>query len=339
MPITSSAGAPDAAAHEERHDSVPEIASIELSPPLSNRRSSLVKFTTTEIDQLSDFPKQRTINLVETNHYSQGGLMKNYLPLPTSPRENSDLQPQLEYKPPSLQCQQLMEKLNFFASRLTELTISRAYSILLGTSSVSSDEIHRTFGSALRIRTREQILVDLRWLLGPGKKALPQASGYLWEYASQSDALSHWAGYSSFDGICLEVAPDGLSETNQQPSVCQPKLLTTLGIVQELLKLGARVIGDDILEITLGDQRLFDSNFSLQTRNSDEGGIHDLTLSSSNNYDFRDPSIESLKLRLSIPLLIVNLALVAMCAKVGPVYETHEMAKAVETSIIMIMNN
>ncbi|KAM0246588.1 hypothetical protein ACHAQJ_010171 [Trichoderma viride] len=337
IPVTSSAELPNAAAHNERHGSVPEIGSIELSPSLSNRRSSSAEFTTIEIDQPFNFSNHPT-DMVETNQYNQRDFMKPDIWLSTPPRENLDLQPQLDYKPPSLQCQQLMEKLNSFASRLVELAISRAYSALLGTLSASSNEVHRTFGSTLRIRTREQILVDLRWLLGPGKKALPQASGYLWEFASQNDAPPRWSG-SPLDGICLEVAPDESSETNHQPVVCQPKLLTTLGVVQELSRLRARAIDDDILEITLGDQRLFDSKFSLQKDDSDKSNINDLHLSPSNSYNFRDPSMGSLKLRLSIPLLIVNLSLVAMCAKVGPVYKSSELAKAVEASVITIIKN
>ncbi|KAK0757257.1 hypothetical protein N5P37_009973, partial [Trichoderma harzianum] len=230
-------------------------------------------------------------------------------------------------------CQQLMRNLNSFASKLVEATLSRAYFVLFHSGSAPSEDVHRTFGSTLRTRTREQILLDLRWFLGPGKKALPHASGYLWKHTSQNDAPLRWASYSPLDDVCFEVDYD--ADIDHQPSVRQPKLLTVLGVLQELAHLGARVIDNDTLEIILDEQRSLDP---MKARNTCtvESGIEDQTVPMPNNNCFSEASKELLKLKLSVPQLTVNLALAGTCAKTGPVYSSNEVAKAVEAAIIMV---
>jgi hypothetical protein len=173
----------------------------------------------------------------------------------------------------------------------------------------------------------------LRWFLGPGKKALPHASGYLWKHTSQNDAPLRWASYSPLDDVCFEVDYD--ADIDHQPSVRQPKLLTVLGVLQELAHLGARVIDNDTLEIILDEQRSLDP---MKARNTCtvESGIEDQTVPMPNNNCFSEASKELLKLKLSVPQLTVNLALAGTCAKTGPVYSSNEVAKAVEAAIIMV---
>ncbi|RFU77478.1 hypothetical protein TARUN_4781 [Trichoderma arundinaceum] len=336
-PITSLDGPPDVTAQRDGCHSVPESTFMEPSSSLpSNRRSCSADLDAIGADHSHNFSRQRTANSIRSSHQSQERAVENDVSLPKRPREHGDLQSRLEYKPPSPQCEQLMKELNYFAFRLIEITLSRAYSMLFAM--LSSDDVCRAFGSALRMRSREQILVDLRWLLGPGKKALPQASGYLWEGVSR-EAPSRWMGCSPLDDVCLELDSDEASEIYCQPAVCQSKHLTALGVVQELLNLKARVIDEDTLEITLGDQQSSNPGNSSRTKSSAGEGISDPTFSSPNNDNTHDSSTEPLKLGLSIPLLTVNLAVIAVCAKAGPIYSSSEMAKAVEASIVMINRN
>ncbi|KAL6697377.1 hypothetical protein J3F84DRAFT_368773 [Trichoderma pleuroticola] len=326
----------DVADGKERRTSSPEVVSIEPSSSLSNNgKSGPVKSTTIEADSPSNPSMQQAISLAETSGVVNKWAMVNDSWLPTQLREGLESQSLPNYQAASVQCQQLMRHLNSFASRLVEATLSRAYFVLFHSGPASAEEVHRTFGSTLRTRTREQILLDLRWFLGPGKKALPHASGYLWKHASQNDAPPRWASYSPLDDVCFEVDYD--ADIDHQPSVCQPKLLTVLGVLQELAHLGARVIDSDTLEIILDEQRSFDP---MKTQNtcSIESGVQDQTVSMPNNECSGDSDApkELLKLKLSVPQLTVNLALAGTCAKTGPVYSSNEVAKAVEAAIIMV---
>jgi hypothetical protein len=336
-PMTNHPGPLDAGISEEQHESVPEIISIEKSLPPANKRPLVsAEVTAIEAEQPFNISEEQKSGALEASRNREFRLISNDQRPQLSPRENMDLRPQLEFKSPSLQCEELMQKLNFFAFRLVEITLSRAYSVLLGAAPASSDEVHRTFGSTLRTRTREQILVDLRWLLGPGKKALPQASGYLWEYTSQNDAPPRWSGYPAYEYVSYEVDSDETSEKANYQSPVYPRLLTTLGVVQELLNLKARVIDSDTLEITLGHQGSINPRSDMESMNSYRESINERAFSPAVSNNFCDTSAESLDLRLSVPLLTVNLALVATCAKVGPVYPSNEVAKAVEAAIVMI---
>ncbi|OPB45379.1 hypothetical protein A0O28_0075890 [Trichoderma guizhouense] len=324
---------PDVADGKKWRISVPGVASIEPSSSRSNnRQSGPVKFTSIEADPPSNPSMQQAISLAESSGAANKWAVMNDSWLPTQLRESLEFQSQPKYQPASVQCQQLMRNLNSFAYKLVEATLSRAYFVLFDSGSASSEEVYRTFGSTLRTRTREQILLDLRWFLGPGKKALPHASGYLWKHASQNDAHLRWASYSPLDDVCFEVDYD--AGIDHRSSVCQPKLLTVLGVLQELAHLGARVVDNDTLEIILNEQRSLDP---MKTRSAYtlESGVEDQTVSMSNDECFSDASKELLRLKLSIPQLTVNLALAGTCAKTGPVYSSNEVAKAVEAAIIM----
>ncbi|KAL7910301.1 hypothetical protein GGI35DRAFT_492947 [Trichoderma velutinum] len=318
----------DVAGEKERCTSDPETASMEPSSSLSsNGQSGRAGFTTTEADSPSNSSMQRAIGLAETSGANKWAIMNDSW-LPIQLRESLEFQSQPKYQPASLQCQKLMKNLNSFASKLVEATLSRAYFVLFHSGSASSEDVYRTFGSTLRTRTREQILLDLRWFLGPGKQALPHASGYLWKHASQNDAPLRWAGYSPLDDVCFEVNSD--ADIDYQPSICQPKLLTVLGVLQELAHLRARVIDNDTLEIILDEQRSFEP---MKTQNIIKSGVKDQIVSVPS-----DASRGLLKLKLSVQQLTVNLALAGTCAKTGPVYSSDEVAKAVEAAIIMVTN-
>ncbi|PKK45847.1 hypothetical protein CI102_10460 [Trichoderma harzianum] len=325
---------PDVADGKKRRISVPDVASIEPSSSRSNnRQSGPVRSTSIEADPPSNPSMQQAISLAESSGAANKWAVMNDSWLPTQLRESLEFRSQPTYQPASVQCQQLMRNLNSFASKLVEATLSRAYFVLFHSGSAPSEDVHRTFGSTLRTRTREQILLDLRWFLGPGKKALPHASGYLWKHTSQNDAPLRWASYSPLDDVCFEVDYD--ADIDHQPSVRQPKLLTVLGVLQELAHLGARVIDNDTLEIILDEQRSLDP---MKARNTCtvESGIEDQTVPMPNNNCFSEASKELLKLKLSVPQLTVNLALAGTCAKTGPVYSSNEVAKAVEAAIIMV---
>lgn len=325
-----SAKPPNEAEETELRTPTSEIASTELLSSLSsNRQSDPESFTKIEVDPLPNASILQTVGLVETggmNHWSMSDWR-----LPTPIRGTLEFQSQPQYQPPSLQCEQLMRKLNCFASKVVQATLSQAYSVLFASEWVLSEDVYRIFGSTLRIRSREKILCDLGWLLGPGKTSLPHASGYLWKHASKNDMPRPWAGSSLLDEVCLEVESD--ADLTHQPSVCQPRLLTVLGVVQELARLEARIVDNDTMEITLSEQRPLPS---VQSSISLDGAVDDPYMPISDSDHSTDVSKEVLKLRLSIPRLTRNLALAGTCAKTGPVYARNDIAKAVEAAIIIV---
>lgn len=320
---------PSAEAEEkELRTLISESTSVELSSlPPSNCQSVPAGLTTIEADTLSNSPMQQTTGIDGTSRINQWTTTYS-LSLSAPVRGNLEFQDQPKYQPPSPQREQLMQMLNCFASKLVQATLSQAYAVLFASESVFSEDVHRTFGSTLRIRSREKILYDLRWLLGPGQTSLPHASGYLWQHESQNDAPL--AGHSLLDDVCLEVDSD--AETNYEAAIYQPRLLTVLGVVQELANLRARVIDNDTLEITLDEQRFSHSM-------PPESGVQDPAVSISNDDYFGDSSRGLLKLRLSVPRLTVHLALAGICAKTGPVYSRNDIAKAVEAAIIIVSHD
>ncbi|KAL6901255.1 hypothetical protein GGI43DRAFT_433944 [Trichoderma evansii] len=317
------------AKEKELRTIISESTSAELSSSFSdNREPNPARLTIIEANTLSNSSMQQTIGLDETSRINQW-TTKYGLSLPASVRGSLGFQYQPNHQPPSPQCEQLMQKLNCFACKLVQATLSHAYSVLFASESVFSEAVHRTFGSTLRIRSREKILYDLRWLLGPGQPCLPHASGYLWKQASQNDAPC--AGQSLLHDVCLEVDSD--AEINYQAAIYQPKLLTVLGVVQELANLRARVIDNDTFEITLDEQRSF---HPVESKIPAESGVEDPAVSSPCHGYFSDSSTRLLKLRLSVPRLTVHLALAGTCAKIGPVYSRNDIAKAVEAAIIIV---
>jgi hypothetical protein len=328
-----SATPPNEAEKTELRTPTSEIASPELLSSLSsNRQSDPESFTELEVDPLPNESILQTVGLVETGGSNQWSMSDWWLPI--SIRGTLEFQSQPQYQPPSLQCEQLMRKLDCFASKVVQATLYQAYSVLFASEWVLSEDVYRIFGSTLRIRSREKILWDLRWLLGPGKTSLPHASGYLWKHASKNDMPRQWAGSSLLDEICLEVESD--AELTYQPSVCQPRVLTVLGVVQELARLEARIVDNDTMEITLSEQRPLQS---VQSRIPLDGAVDDPFIPISDGDHSRDFSGEVLKLRLSVPRLTRSLALAGTCSKIGPVYARNDIAKAIEAAIIIVGND
>ncbi|KAM5353614.1 hypothetical protein ACJ41O_000264 [Fusarium nematophilum] len=146
-----------------------------------------------------------------------------------------------------------------FPLRLVETTISRACLYLNGDVYIAADDMERAFGSSLRLHTRQQLLAHMRWLLGPGKDEMHQATGINW-----STAWTRGAGGSSTD-LFWPSAEDSSPGTDDDSEDLQPELLTALGVQEQLQSLGAKVLGSDLMELSIGGHEL------LQVGTADSG--------------------------------------------------------------------
>ncbi|KAH8672310.1 hypothetical protein BGZ61DRAFT_508905 [Ilyonectria robusta] len=213
-----------------------------------------------------------------------------------------------------------------FAVQLVKATLSHASLALNGDIYIRAEDMERAFGSMLRIRTRQQLATSMRWMLGPGRDAMYQATGINWNPGSTRGAegysysvLPHKHGhYSTSD------ADSSSDNFNDRPE--QPEFLTALGVQEQLQSLGAKVLSPDTMELSISgsgstgsDTRRPSSNF--------------LAFPTANALGLAAPA--RLVLRLNTFLLATNLSHGAKCLGKGPVYPRHGIAKAIEASVIL----
>ncbi|KAH7126154.1 hypothetical protein EDB81DRAFT_911070 [Dactylonectria macrodidyma] len=216
---------------------------------------------------------------------------------------------------------------NFFSLRLVEVTLSQACLYLNGDLHIPEADLERAFGFSLRFRSREQLLADLRWRLGPGKNELHQATGINWDTTYDRRPMSNlglfWPAseYGNNEVSGTSTAPEHSSDKD-----LQPEFLTALGVQEQLESLDAKVLSPDTMELSIRRQRLSETN----TTNSD------FTLGATQPALTADTmGSTALRVQLSVSLLAINLSYVAMCLDKGPVYPRREVARAVGASVIL----
>lgn len=203
-----------------------------------------------------------------------------------------------------------------FPLRLLEITLSRARLCLSGDIMMPAEEFQRSFGSSLRLRTREQLATHMRWLLGPGRNHLHQiiGSGRV-KHPSKGAADSLHTVSSSLEKSVwqspgLDDGWDDFSFTAQQD------YLTAVGVQEQLESLGAKMVDPDTIELSINNPHdRVTTIFKTCTTTS---------------------ALQSapLVVRLSLPLLETNLAQVAMCFVDRPVYPRREIVKVIEASVV-----
>ncbi|RMJ16233.1 hypothetical protein CDV36_004153 [Fusarium kuroshium] len=211
-----------------------------------------------------------------------------------------------------------------FPLHLVETTISRACLYLNGDVHIAVEDLERAFGLSLRIHTRQQLLAHLRWLLRAGKEEMRQATGINW-------STKVWSrGGSGSTDLFRPFAEDGSPGTDDgsEDDDLQPDFLTALGVQEQLESLGAKVLGSDLMELSISGYE------SLQARSTADSGPALLSVVRPE----RTPSLvgsAALIVWLNTSLLATNLAHMAMCLEKGPVYPRRGVAKAVEASVVM----
>ncbi|KAF7561460.1 hypothetical protein G7046_g2685 [Stylonectria norvegica] len=212
-----------------------------------------------------------------------------------------------------------------FAFRLAKASLATAYLVLSRTQHppIPLSEEHRIFGSSLQYRSREDLLVKLRWLLGPGTQDIYRVAnmpyGRYGEHLFSRDDLS-----PEFDGL---KTPD-IPPAGQSPAVT--RFLSVVGVEKQLLALGARIVDAETLELNINSPAPHDFEPS------------EPVAAQSESWSFVDffspdqlrPKPNVLTMRLSMSQLVTNLSQRAVCLMRGPGFPRDELAGAIEASII-----
>ncbi|UPL03297.1 hypothetical protein LCI18_014231 [Fusarium solani-melongenae] len=217
---------------------------------------------------------------------------------------------------------------NSFPVRLVKATLSRASLSLGGDLYVPAEEIERALGPALRLRTRQQLLAYMQWLLGPGSDDLYQATGTNWNTAASVGRTK------SYFPSSLPSPEDGSYDTSDTDSsghsstqAANPEFLTAIGVQEQLQSLGAKVLSSDTIELSISRPEFPEAG----------AGSLGSTVPAFLAACAPDPvpSAAALIVQLNTSLLEANLAYVAKCLGKGPVYPRHEIGRAVEASVIL----
>jgi hypothetical protein len=210
-----------------------------------------------------------------------------------------------------------------FPLHLVETTVSRACLYLNGDVNIAPEDLERAFGFSLRLHTRQQLLAHLRWLLGAGKDEMRQATGINWS----TKAWSRGGGGSA--DLFWPFAEDGSPSTvDGSEDDLQPEFLTALGVQEQLESLGVKVLGSDLMELSISGYESLQARSTADSGPALLGAVRPARVPSS-------VGSTALIVWLKPSLLATNLAHVAMCLEKGPVYPRRGVARAVEASVIM----
>lgn len=213
-----------------------------------------------------------------------------------------------------------------FACRLVYSSLAMGYLVLSHAREappVTSEDLDRIFGLTLRSRSREDVLVKMRWLLGPGRAELYRAA----------DMPCGRFGDEEFSHRDLNPEVDDLRGCPlDDPS--QSRFLSVVGVEKQLLALGARIVDAETLELNITSPLTLslDSPHPRPAQ-PDSWSFVDFFARSS------VPSqANSLTLRLSVSLLVSNLSHQAVCLIRGPGFPRDQLGKAIEASIIAVIS-
>jgi hypothetical protein len=131
---------------------------------------------------------------------------------------------------------------------IVEYTLHRAYAVLLHTVDPTENSVMQIFGFSLRKHSREELLFNLRWFLGPGYAHLNKLAGII-PYGAGSPA----GDIPSLDPTVDADARSHAESSGSPPISGLPRFMSANDIVLYLSTMKARSIEADILELTVED--------------------------------------------------------------------------------------
>ncbi|KAH6877170.1 hypothetical protein B0T10DRAFT_194516 [Thelonectria olida] len=217
-----------------------------------------------------------------------------------------------------------------FAYRLAKASLTIAYLILSKNihPPIPHSEEHRIFGKELCYRGRDDLLIRLRWLLGPGNEFMYRVVDL--PYGQHGDQI--------FTRSDLDPTFDELG----WPAITKARLdrdgsaryLSILGIEKQLLALGGRIVDAETLELNIVNPAGQPSNAAPSEAvpaQSDSWSFVDFYAP---NQMRSEPQV--LTMQLSIGLLVSNLAKSAVCLMRGPGYPRDSLGGAIQASVTKV---
>jgi hypothetical protein len=214
--------------------------------------------------------------------------------------------------------------LNSFICRLTYscfkvgcLVLSRSIDAPLPLSEES-----RMFGSTLRYRERDEMILRMRWLLGPGKHELQTLAELPWggRWWDQEFSGSDLANYATTAAMVDSSAP---------------QFLSVLGVEKQLMALGACFVDKETIELDSSALAILSGNrLEPSCAQPDSWSFVNLFPSKDSR-----PQIHTPRVRVSLNLLITNLTKIAVCLMKGPGFPRQALRGAIEQSVITRKNN
>lgn len=208
-----------------------------------------------------------------------------------------------------------------FSFRLVERTLALAFSLLFSDEDLTSIQARSVFRWTYRSKSRDAHLCHLRWMLGPGRHNM-------WE-AVDVPVNKHARVVSRAQNLLCgrhagEVQVHGYVE-NEGPQEEMPDLLSAMEVQRKLEELNSRTVDGDTMEITIPKKAAAPSTTAR--------GAFEAWSAFDPTADFDLYSTTALTLRLSISLLISNLAMTNVCVITGPAFQSAQLSRAVEASL------
>ncbi|KAL7933214.1 hypothetical protein V8C35DRAFT_61862 [Trichoderma chlorosporum] len=224
---------------------------------------------------------------------------------------------------------------------VTRASLQNAYDAILNDTQTTSPMVDRIFGFPLRFRTREEIMMVLRWYLRPSspevvRLATAEFDDYLVAQYYHGIVTSQYRAVEGvFRGDVMAPPEKG------SPPPTQSRILNAYQIEQWLLACGMRYIDVDTIELA----DLKPTGLMLDTRPPDDPDVLLATLSSlqeqgsilsgqaAAGYNMTSESFAK-NIRLSRTRLIHVLTGISFCIDKGPAYCEQALLEAVVTAMI-----
>lgn len=231
-----------------------------------------------------------------------------------------------------------------FAFRLAKASLTIAYLILSKNHHppLPLSEEHRIFGHRLCYRGRDDLLIRLRWLLGPGAEYMYRVVDL--PYGQHGDQVFTRGDLDpAFDELGWPAITRARSEAG-----AGAKFLSILGVEKQLLALGGRIVDAETLELNIANPAPPPPPppQSTTTTTGPPGHTEPPPVSSQpDSWSFVDfyspnqpqPQPQVLTMQLSMGLLVSNLARSAVCLMRGPGYPRDSLGAAIQASITKVV--
>jgi hypothetical protein len=163
-------------------------------------------------------------------------------------------------------------------------------------------EESRIFGSGLDEARRAYLIYIFEWLLGPG-------TARLYDCAKLSFVLSQVSQSNQLYPTSIHF-----------PGTDQLPLLSVMDVERRLVALGARIQDQEFIEL------------EIENPSKPKASIEQHFFSHS--FNALPPKTTTMRIRLSVSRLVVNLSKYAVCSGRGPAFLLHHLGMAIEASVI-----